>query len=300
MKRTAGELKKIGPKLVNLKKKSKVAILYSIDSFQSTRINRYHDKNDYKTVLNQLYQALYKLNVGVDFVFSQNPDFNDYDVLIVPPLYITSDDLLEKLASFAERGGHLLAFKSGFCDEYSRVRWTRLPGPLRKACGFYYQEFSNLKEEIPLKDDPFKVGKEYNKVSIFAEMIIPETATALAYYDHHFFGRYPAITRNKYGKGTVVYEGTVLSDKLQEKVMLEVLKSAALTSPDQELPAAVKVRHGIDNAGKNLHYYFNYSGENQVFGYPYRTGIDLLTNKKIEAGQSVALAAWNLVIIEEQ
>ena len=33
-------------------------------------------------------------------------------------------------------------------------------------------------------------------------MILPETATPLAFYDHPFFGRYPAMTRNDFGKGT--------------------------------------------------------------------------------------------------
>ena len=53
---------------------------------------------------------------------------------------------------------------------------------------------------------------------------MPDTAKALAYYDHPFFGKWPAVTRNPFGKGTLTYEGTYLSDALQEKVLAEVAR----------------------------------------------------------------------------
>ena len=80
------------------------------------------------------------------------------------------------------------------------MRWTRAPGPLREAAGLSYQEFSSLKEPLPLKGDPFGVGAE-NKASVWADMILPEAAKPLAFYDHPFFGRYPALTRNAFGQG---------------------------------------------------------------------------------------------------
>ncbi len=300
VKRTAYELKNVGPKLVNLKKKNRVAILYSIDSNHGIKFMPFHREVDYRTILRQFCQVLYRLNIGVDFVFPRSSNFNDYNIIVVPPLYIAGDELLGKLADFVEQGGHLvLSFKSGFCDENSRVRWTKMPGPLRKCCGFYYQEFSNLEERLPLRGDPYQVGAEDNKVSVWAEFLIPETAEILACYDHPFFGKYPAITRNKYGKGTVTYQGTFLSDKLQEKVMLDVLEMAGLTGPDQQMPSQVRVKHGIGSSGKKLHYYLNYSSGSQTFAYPYESGTDLLTEKKIETSRPVTLEAWDLVIIEE-
>jgi beta-galactosidase len=44
---------------------------------------------------------------------------------------------------------------------------------------------------------------------------MPEHAKAIAWYDHPFLGRWPAITENEFGAGTLLYEGTYLSDKLQ-------------------------------------------------------------------------------------
>jgi beta-galactosidase len=259
----------------------------------------FHDTVDYTYLLHQFYQVLYRQNVGVDFVFPQSANFSDYQVIVVPPLYIASNELLEKLSTFVEKGGHLvLSLKSGFCDEYSTVRWTKAPGPLRKAVGFYYQEFTNLKQDIPLKGDPFQAG-DRNRASAWAEFIIPENAKGLAYYDHPVFGKYPAITRNQFGKGTVTYEGTVLSETIQSQVMADVLKLAGLFGPDQQLPSAVRVKSGLNTAGKSIRYYLNYSGLAQTFKYPYEAGTELLQHKKIARSATVTLAPWDLAVIEE-
>src|ERR1700757_2262079 len=90
--------------------------------------------------------------------------------------------------------------------------------------------------------------------------------------------KFPAITRNRYGNGVLTYEGTVISDALQREIVREVLKRVGLTGPDQNLPATVKVRHGRNALGKLLHYYLNFSREEQSFAYPYGDGSDLLTN----------------------
>ncbi|HYR42525.1 MAG TPA: beta-galactosidase trimerization domain-containing protein, partial [Terriglobia bacterium] len=152
---------------------------------------------------------------------------------------------------------------------------------------------------LALKGDPFKAGAE-NQVSVWAEMLIPEGAQPLAFYDHPFFGTYPAITQNHFGSGTLTYEGTVLSEKLQGKVLLSVLQMAGLTGPDQELPVQVRVKHGTNRAGKNIHYYMNYSSDPQVFKYQYKPGDDLLTKTAVTPTQTLTLKAWDLVIIEEK
>ena len=56
-------------------------------------------------------------------------------------------------------------------------------------------------------------------MSYWAEFLMPEHAKALAYYDHPFFGKWPAITENQFGAGTLLYEGTYLSDALQTAVL---------------------------------------------------------------------------------
>ncbi len=150
-----------------------------------------------------------------------------------------------------------------------------------------------------MKGDPFHAG-EQNLVNDWAEMIIPDTAKGLAVYDHPFFEKYPAVTRNEYGKGTLTYEGTVLSDTLQQKVLLEVLKEAGLLSSDQSLPAPVRVKHGKSKSGKTLHFYLNYSSAAQTFGYAYGAGQELLTQGAVAHEQKLTLKPWDVAIVEEK
>ena len=192
-----------------------------------------------------------------------------------------------------------MTFKSGFTNENSAVRWERAPGPLREAAGFTYQEFSNLEHPLALKDNPWNVSAADNQVSTWAEFLLLTSAKPLAFYDHAFFGRWPAITRNHFGSGTLAYEGTALSDGLQQAVVLDVLRESGLTSSDQDLPGSVRVKHGINRAGKPIHYYLNYSGSPANFTYAYAAGRDLLTGHAVGRGKSVSLGPWDLAILEE-
>ena len=298
--RTAHELQRIGPEIVDLKRANKVAILYSSDSYYGIEFMKFSDTANYRTVMGQMYDALYRENVGVDFIFPESTNLSDYKIILVPPLYVASDEVLNRLVEYVRGGGHLvITFKSGFTNEYDTVRSTMAPGPLRKAAGFRYQEFSNLAKPIPLREDPFKDPAD-NKVSDWAEMLILEGAQGLAYYDHPFFGKYPAITRNHFGSGTLTYEGTVLSDAWQANLLHDELHTAGLIGPDQDLPASVRVKHGTNHNGKTIHYYLNYSSIPQKFKYAYKAGDDLLTNSAIAPSQLVTLKPWDLVIVEEK
>ena len=83
----------------------------------------------YDLEMRRLYRALYRLNVGVDFIFPETEDPSAYKLVVAPPLYIASDALLERLVEYVRAGGHLvLTLKSGFCDEYSTVRHVMAPG----------------------------------------------------------------------------------------------------------------------------------------------------------------------------
>ncbi len=307
--RTAHELQKIGPQLVNLKIKNDVAILYSVDSanaldfmpFALAAARQWQmgaAAADYKSVVDQLHRALYNNSVGTDFIFPEDADFSKYKLVVIPPLYIADDALLEKISYYVKNGGHvLMCLKSGFANENSAVRSERAPGPLREATGISYQEFSNLEKPLALKGDPFKAGDD-NKVMYWAEFLQLEHAKPLAYYEHPFFGRWPAITRNQFGSGTLTYEGTYLSDTLQQDIVRDALADAHVATPTA-LPPHLIEKSGVNGYGKTLHYFLNYSSSPQTFTYQQHAGVDLLTSKHIDTSQSIDLAPWDLVIIEE-
>jgi beta-galactosidase len=150
-----------------------------------------------------------------------------------------------------------------------------------------------------LKGDPFHANGE-NKVSTWAEFLQLTTAQPLAFYDHPFFGRWPAITANHFGSGTLTYEGTALSDKLQQAVVLGELRDAGLTGADQMLPSSIRVKHGLSRDGHRLHYYLNYSSTPATLSYAYATGSDLLTGQSLSERQQTTLQPWDLVIVKEK
>jgi len=105
--RTAHELQKIGPHLVNLTIKNDVAILYSVDSANALDFMPFALAGarqwkmgaplaDYKSVVDQVHRALYNNNVGADFIFPEDADFSRYKLIVIPPLYIADDALLQK------------------------------------------------------------------------------------------------------------------------------------------------------------------------------------------------------------
>jgi beta-galactosidase len=308
--RTAHELERIGPHIVGLKIKNDVAILWSRDSYNTISFMPFTSSGpqwsfagptaDYASLVQQIHRSLYGMNVGTDFVFPETKDFSQYKVLIVPALYIADDALLERISDYVKNGGHVvMTFKSGFANENSAVRWVRAPGPLRQAAGFSYQEFSNLEKPLALKGDPYHAGGE-NKVSYWAEFLMPEHAKPIAYYDHPFFGKWPAITENEYGKGTLLYEGTYLSDALQTAVLKDALTKAGLAGADQGAAASVHVQHGVNRAGKKIHYYFNYSAAEQAANYSYPAGTNLLDGKPVDHGSNLTLGPWDVAIVEER
>jgi beta-galactosidase len=297
--RTAHELQKIGPKLVNLKIRNKAAILYSHDSEFGISYMPFKNGNAYMQVLRQMHRAVFRQNIGVDFIFAENADFSGYDLLLIPPLYVASDSLLNKITDFVNNGGHvIMSVKSGFCDENSTVRQIKAPGPLRNAAGIYYQEFSNI-TSVPLLDDPFKVGSEKNTATDWIEFLIPETAKPLAYYNDPFFGKYPSITENKYGKGSFIYEGCLLTDEIQEKIVSQKAVEIGLISKERNISYPVVMKYGTNDQGKIIRYYLNYSNKEVQVVYDYPKGTNLLSDNIVTKGGRVVLKPWDVVIIEE-
>ena len=311
--RVAHELKRIGPQLADMKVKNDVAILYSVDSANALRFMPFSGEapgtwqpgkgeGEYAKVLAQLHQAAYDANVGTDIVFPDTSaaDLTKYKILLVPALYISDDALLHKISDYVEQGGRvIMTFKSGFANQNSAVRSELAPGPLSKAAGFTYQEFSSLEKPLALRQDPFHVGDAANQVTTWAEFLKLDSAKPLAFYDHPFFSRWPAITENKFGKGVFLYEGTMLSDSLQKALVLDQLRAAGLTSADQALPATVRIKHGVTNDGKRLHYYLNYSSQPASVTYSYASGLDLLSTSAVQHGDKRTLAPWDLLIVKE-
>jgi beta-galactosidase len=293
------DFQRLSPHLINLKVQNKVAILFSNEAL--TAFNQFRPgREGYNDVLRSLYDALFRMNVGVDFVDPTTTHIEDYKLLVVPSLYAAPDSLLHRLNRFVKNGGHIVfTFKSGFSDQHVKVRNSRQPGIINASCGIYYNEFT-VPENVSLKDDPFQVGRENNKVSTWMELITPVTAKVLAYYDHPVWGKYAAVTENNYGKGRAVYIGCVTSSEVTEKILTDAVKKASLWTQAQTLHFPTITKQGVNARGKTIHYLFNYSGVSTTVSYPFSGGRELLRDEKIEKNTQLELEPWAVRIIEEQ
>ena len=293
------DFQRLSPNLINLKKTNSVAILFSneaLSAFNSFKPGR----ESYNDILRQMYDAFYRMNVGVDFVDPSSKNIEKYKLLIVPALYAAPDSLLKRLNRFVENGGHIVyTFKSGFSDQNVKVRTCRQPGIISEACGIYYSQFT-VPQNVSLKDDPFQVGSENNKVNTWMELITPTTAKVLAYYDHPVWGKYAAITQNKYGKGSATYIGCLTSNPVMEKVLADELKNTDLWGEAQKLYFPVITKEGVNQRGKTVHYFFNYSAKPVTVNYTFHNGHELLSDKTLVQNSLLELKAWGIKIIEEQ
>ena len=293
------DFQKLSPNLINLKKTNSVAILFSneaLSAFNSFKPGR----ESYNDILRQMYDAFYRMNVGVDFVDPSSKNIEKYKLLIVPALYAAPDSLLKRLNRFVENGGHIVyTFKSGFSNQNVKVRTCRQPGIISEACGIYYSQFT-VPQNVSLKDDPFQVGSENNKVNTWMELITPTTAKVLAYYDHPVWGKYAAITQNKYGKGSATYIGCLTSNPVMEKVLADELKNTDLWGEAQKLYFPVITKEGVNQRGKTVHYFFNYSAKPVSVNYTFHNGHELLSDKTLVQNSLLELKAWGIKIIEEQ
>jgi beta-galactosidase len=296
------DFERLSPHLFNLKKTNKVAILFSNEALSAFNWFKFgwESRENYNDILRNMYDALYRMNVGVDFVDPSSMNLEEYNLLIVPVLYSATDSLLERLNSFVRNGGHIVyTFKSGFSDQNVKVRTCLQPGIISQACGISYSQFT-IPQNVSLKDDPFKVGSEKNKINTWMELITPVTAKVLAYYDHPVWGKYAAITQNTYGKGLATYIGCHTSDVVTEKILADAVKKAGLWGEDQNLYFPVIIKEGKNEKGKTVRYFFNYSPKTSNVSYNYVNGQELLLDKTVRKNSMIVLEPWGVKIIEEQ
>ncbi|MDQ6423640.1 beta-galactosidase [Paenibacillus sp. LHD-117] len=290
---------RLGKHLVNLRKRNRAAVMVSNEALTAIGWFKLPDGKTYNDVVRWMYDELYKMNVECDFIQPSCERLDDYRLIVVPALYAVSDEALERLNAFVKNGGNVVySFKSGFTSEFVKVRTTNQPGIIHEACGVNYSMFVEPKN-VSLKDDPFAVGQQANTVSSWMELLTPTTAEVLAYYDHPHWGKYAAITRNRYGQGCAFYIGCMTSAAVVNRVLKNAVQEAGLWGTDQELAFPVIVKSGINSEDRRIRYYFNYSEHPVSFNYPHASGEELLSGRQISGGQQLEIDRWGVLIMME-
>ena len=304
------EFARLGKHLVNLKKKNEVAVLVSNEALTALNWFRIQEQAPgadaksiyYNDVMRWMYDTLYHMNIECDFIWPESENLDQYKAIIVPALYAAPDELLIRLNQYVENGGTLIAsFKTAFANENVKVSHEVQPHILSNCFGVHYDQFTFPKnvgltgEVIPEKTD--QKGNAHPAANVFMELLVSEGAEVLASYEHYNWKDYAAITRNHYGKGQAVYIGCMTDEETLKSVYKAVLPEAGVEIPEYHYP--IIVRKGLNDLGKTVCYFLNYSGMELEMPYDYKNGIELLENTAVENGTALQMPAWGVKIVEE-
>lgn len=310
--------------LVNLKKQCPVAILLdnvSLDALQWFPIKGGPAYND---VFRQVFDALYEMNIECDILSAEDDIdlFSQYKLLITPALYSASDRLTGALKGYVQAGGILLStFKTAVADRMLKIYHDDLPHGLTEVFGMTYDQFTNA-VRVGLRTASGQMPQEQRYcVHNWMELLLPDTAETLAFYDHPHWGDCAAITGNRFGQGYAAYLGCYTDADVLKKLLGFLCEKAGIAREEAVYPLIVK--RGTNDLQKEITYYFNYSEEPQetvyhgkdarvlLSGHEVPDGVDKtsrsdgIANPKdkptaiVKDGDRLTLSCWDFLILEE-
>lgn len=296
-----------------------VAMLYSSDSkwafefFPPLNDHGTPDRGSYHAIFDAFYRGAVDAGAQVRILHASRLGDTDaselaarHPVLIVPALYVATDDQLELLRRYAEAGGHLvLGMRTGYGDQEARARLEVAPARLSEAAGVWYDEFSNLNEPLGLRSTQQLALEPDARATRWADGLIPDGgAEVLATYDHAEFGRFAAVTTTAHGEGRITYVGTVPNPALARDLVRWVCPAPVAAQWLAEASVAVTVasgrsRAGGDGAPRRVWFVHNWSSERGRVVVP-RAVSDLLSGGEYGAGTELSLDPWGVLVLADE
>lgn len=206
-----------------------------LDSHPSIDV-RYRDRAE------DFHRALTALGVGVDVVHP-GADLSSYDLVVVPTLYLVTDESAAAVAAAAERGASVvITYFSGIVDPHDHVRLGGYPGAFRDLLGVRSTEFLPLRSGERVRVDG--LGDGDLDADTWSEDLELAGASAVATYADGPARGLPAVTRRDVGTGAAWYVATRLSpegtDRLVEQLVAESgVERLAGAGPDVEVTRRV-------------------------------------------------------------
>ena len=294
------EFARYGAHLKNLQKKSPAALVVSNESLTGLQWFSIHENLKYNDVVRWIYDALYHMNVECDILCDTDIDrFGQYSLLITPALYSASDKLIQALRSFVEQGGHLFStFKTAFSDPMLKIYHDDQPHGLTDVFGMTYDQYTNA-VNVGLQDMTFSQDKDADHaVQYWMELLKPSTASTLASYKHPHWNAYSAVTYNHFGKGSAAYAGCYFAPSVLKELLRFLCRDAGITPAKEQFPIIIK--KGINDFGREITYYFNYSDDVQTVSYHGNNCYLLMQEKEMKDGDTITLNGWDFAILESR
>ncbi|MCR4675490.1 MAG: beta-galactosidase [Lachnospiraceae bacterium] len=289
----------LSPYLLGAKKENKVALV--VDNLSQTALKYFpigDEENlpgaeslSYNQVVRLYYDALYEQNIECDVidVMALKDRIFNYKMIVTPVLYCASDETISLLKSFVEQGGVLVStFKSFFTDELVQVRAKRQPYGLTDVFGMYYQQFTR----------PGKTKLLGKEVSVWQELLIPDSSTKTIPYEHKYWRKYAGITSHKYKAGYGIYIGCHCDKSIVKEQLKKACDKAGIQQVNEAFP--IIIRSLITAKKETIHFLFNYSEEENKLFCPYERVTDLLTGNVYRKQEIISLKDWDTFILLEE
>lgn len=214
-----------------------------------------------------------------------------YAVAVVPGAYVLADDAIALLRDYVSFGGHLvIGPRTGYADQWARVRMDPQPGGFADLAGAGYQEFAVPKDPT---DVAFADGGK-GRAEGWIELLQPqsETTEVLATYRHPQYGSYAAATSRVIGSGRLTVIGFV-PDVSTSRTLFSWVSDISGLHP--EVPSAPTVTHSsASSEERRFHFYFNWSWEPAEIPWP--EGRETLAGQR---GSVLHLGPWDMKILGE-
>jgi beta-galactosidase len=291
------ELETAGSLVADLTPDSDVTMLYSLPSkwlMQKYPALAHQDGSPDERSYHGFFDPFYRgaFDAGLQVRIKHTSQFTDADpILVVPALYLADENLLDQLVAYAESGGHLvIGPRTGYADLDARARTDVQPGRLAAAAGVWYDEYSNVGVDVPVRGlglqlDGSAAGTRW------VDGLQVDDAEVLAGYEHPHFGRWPAITTVARGSGRITYVGTVPNPELAT-ALFRWLKP----QPWTDLPRSVTVTSATAKDGRRLRFVHNWSWDSVGVTVPGQLH-DVLADQP--AYGKLELGPWDVRILVE-
>lgn len=240
--------------------KRKTAILWNPENYWS--IDRQKQNATWNTFahVDKYYRILKSYAAPVDFI-SEEKDFSQYPVMIVPAYQLADKELVARWKKYVEEGGNLvLTCRTAQKDRFGRLPEAPFGSMIDELTGNHIEFYDLL-----LPQDPGQVkmdGKVYTW-NTWGEILQPGASNEVwATYTNEFYEGKPAVTFRKLGKGSVTYIGVDSSDGALERQVLDKLYSR-LQIEVMNLPYGVTMEYR-----NGLGIVLNYSDQPYQFALP--------------------------------
>ena len=251
----------VGTKLT----RSKVAVVFDYESQWATehtatpsqRVRHWTEPLDW-------FRALADNGVTADVV-PMRGDWDEYDMVVLPAVYLLSEADSERVRDYVAKGGRLVAtYYTGLSDERDHVWLGGYPGSIRDVVGV------RVEEHAPMGDD-FLGAMDHLDLSNgavahdIADVItsVAETARVLETFQADKWTGLdgaPAVTVNAYGDGKAAYVGAKLGrDGLAKTLpaLFDALEAGVETGDS----AVLRVERADDAGERRFEFLFNRTHE---------------------------------------